>query len=81
MKLMHFQSLSQSTQREVARKKGVLLFKKQCADFKVLLYQLHSFYIELYFHPSSNKATLVKSFSSVDELEPYLNDIQLPSFI
>ena len=81
MKLVHFQSLSQSTQREVAKKKGGLLLKKQYAEFKVLLYQLHSFYIEIYFQPLSKKAILVKSFSSVDELEPYLEDIQLPSFL
>lgn len=81
MKLMHFQSLSQSTQREVARRKAVLLLKKQFSEFKVLLYQFHNFYIEVYCHPLSNKVAWIKSFSSVEELDPYLEDIQLPNFI
>ncbi len=81
MKLVYFQSLSPSTQRQVVQKKAVLLLKKQFPDSKVLLYQFYNFYIEVHCHPISNRIKWIKSFSSVEELEPYLEDIQLPNFL
>lgn len=55
--------------------------KKDFSDFKVLLYQFHNFYIEVYYHPLNNKVVSIKSFSALEKLDPYLEDIELPNFI
>lgn len=45
--------------------------------FKVLLYQLNNFYIEVYYHKKHSHISDFVAFDSVEMLEPYLEQIKL----
>ena len=47
--------------------------------FKVLLYQLNDFYVEVYYNKLYNYITEFVAFDSTDKLDPYLERIQLPA--
>jgi hypothetical protein len=68
-----------------AYKKSVLL---RCASFiaersnslfRVMLYELDGFYVEIYFLRWSKKPFLYNTFRSTDRLNPYLRQIDLSS--
>jgi hypothetical protein len=42
-----------------------------------LLYQVNSFYVEVYYNKEYNPIKKFRSFSSTDELNPYLEQIDL----
>lgn len=46
-------------------------------DVKILLYQLPKFYVEVFYHEERNEILRLLSFSSVDNLEPYLLSINI----
>ncbi|HEY0039138.1 MAG TPA: hypothetical protein VGB71_00675 [Flavisolibacter sp.] len=48
--------------------------------FKVLLYQLNDFYVEVYYNKLYNYISEFVAFDSADKLDPYLDRIQLPAF-
>lgn len=77
MKVNHFQALSQGVRRELVKKKGALLANRHTEDFAILLYQMDAFYVELYYNLNTSEVAWVKSFESTDELEPYLENINL----
>ena len=43
----------------------------------VLLYQIESFYVEVYYHPMSNEVMKHRSFSSTNQLDSYLKEINI----
>lgn len=42
---------------------------------------VYSFYVEIYYFGTVNKAHIYKSFSSTDQLEPYLKQIDITNLI
>ena len=46
--------------------------------FKVLLYQLNSFYIEVYYNKIHHYISELKPFDSTDQLDPYLERLAIP---
>lgn len=72
-----FQSLSLKTQKDLALLKGVQLAEKHTRDYNTVLYGVDSFYVELYYPPESNKVLWVNSFDLTDELDFYLQDIDV----
>ncbi len=46
-------------------------------EHKIVLYQIFSFYVELYYHMEFNVLRRLKSFSSVELLDAYLNQFDL----
>ena len=57
--------------------KGVCVSDRTTDTFTVLLFQLESFYIEIYFNKECDEIIWIKGFDSVDELEPYLESIDI----
>jgi hypothetical protein len=47
----------------------------------ILLYRLFDFYVEVYFHVDYKEVKSFKSFSHNDGLNPYLDELQLNSFL
>lgn len=47
------------------------------ANFDILLYQVDGFYVEVYYEREHNTITRLRSFSSVNQLEPYLGQIDI----
>lgn len=72
-----FQSLSIKTQKDLALLKGVHLAEKHTSDYDTVLYGINNFYVELYYPPESNKVLWVNSFDATDELDFYLQDIDV----
>ena len=77
MTLLHFNALDQEKQRWWVLHNGVYLCNRKTRDFTVFLFQLDGFYIELYFYNVDNGVFLIKSFDHTNELDPYLDGINL----
>ncbi|MBD0333319.1 MAG: hypothetical protein ICV66_11755 [Chitinophagaceae bacterium] len=77
MTLDIFSSLNSKVQQEIVLAFGIFLFERKLTCFRAMLYQLGDFYVELFFYQTSNKVFWLKAFSSTDELQPYLEEIDL----
>ena len=56
---------------------GVHLANRDDAEHKILLYQIDSFYVEVFYHKEYNVIRRIRSFSNTGPLEPYLAQIDL----
>ncbi len=45
--------------------------------FNILLYTMDNFYVEVFFRKGSNKVSWLNTFASTDNLEPYLEMIDI----
>ena len=81
MTLTQFNALSRQTQQETVLRSGIFLSERKQGAFRVMLYQLEGFYIEVYFYKQSNVVFWLKSFSSTEELQPYLQQIDLTQLL
>jgi hypothetical protein len=79
MTQQQFNSLNEHKQYRSLLLDGICLKDRYVDDACVLLFQLHDFYVEVYFDKNSDEILMCRSFSSTDELEPYLEqtDTQL----
>jgi hypothetical protein len=77
MTLHHFNALSGDKQRKALLHKGVFVAHRETKEFSILLFQLDIFYVEIFFLKESDEIVWIKSFTCTDELEPYLNQIDL----
>jgi hypothetical protein len=67
------------TGRMEATSSGICVAGRDENIFKVLLYQLNDFYIEVYYNKLYNYISEFVAFDSTDKLDPYLERIQLPA--
>ena len=58
---------------------SVLIDKRTDQRYRILLYQLDGFYVEVYYDIEYNKISKIKSFSSTSLLKPYLSKIDISS--
>ncbi len=58
---------------------GAYLGKRYKPDICIMLYQIEDFYIEVYFHQKNNNMVGIASFLNIDNLEPYLEQIDISS--
>ena len=77
MLLKHFQKLSEGLQFRELLVKGVCIGERRCADTLVLLFHMSRFYAEVFFDPRTDEVVNTRSFDSTDELQPYLEQIDL----
>ena len=77
MTLYEFKSLSEDQQTELVWSEGDFVADRHESDCCILLYQIRSFYVELYYNGQANKLSKLRSFSSINQLEPYLNNIDI----
>lgn len=76
MTLYEFNALSDFEQAEVLWT-GALLAHREDGIFRILLYQLDSFYVEVFYNKTGNTLSRFRSFSTTSLLEPYLEQIGL----
>jgi hypothetical protein len=77
MRLKKFQSLSNTQQVALLYKQGVYIGKRKSGKKTVLLYQLDSFYVEV-FYLSYRRYIYNMSYSeSIEILDPYLEQINV----
>ena len=56
---------------------GVHIADQEDQEHSILLYQIDSFYVEVYYHKELNVIRRFKPFSSTEQLQPYLNQIDI----
>lgn len=71
-----FNGLSASEQAEIVWS-GTHIGERFDEKHSILLYQIDSFYVEVFYHRDDNAIKRFRSFSSVNQLEPYLQKISL----
>ena len=81
MTLLHFNTLNQNKQKETMLERGAFLADRTTEDFITILYQVDGFYVEIIYLRADNKIVLVRSFDSADELQPYLEQIDLSNLL
>ena len=77
----HFQQLSKREQTTTTWEQGVFVAMRKSENLMVLLYQLDTFYVEMYYNHPLVKIEKVRCFSCTDELEPYLSAIDLSDLL
>ena len=74
-----FDALHKEEQVEVVYKDGVYIGNRQEPGFIIILYQIHDFYVEMFFFEC--ELLNVKSFRSIELLDPYLETIDISSIV
>jgi hypothetical protein len=77
---MHFPDFKTETlsrQAQIVCRDGVYLSERTAGDFFVVLYAVHSFYVEVMFRLETSEVVMITSFHNTLLLEPYLAKINL----
>lgn len=72
MTLNEFRLLDAEEQTDRLHREGVYIGKQKKGRHTILLYQLDSFYVEVFYAKHRCLVRRVHSFSSTDGLDPYL---------
>ncbi len=65
------------TKTQVLATDGVFLAERNDGCFRISLYQVNDFYVEIYYHKTRCFYICIRSFEDVNELYPYLQDIDI----
>jgi hypothetical protein len=80
LSLTEFMDLPQEVQFEVLHKHGVYVGKRKVERQTVVLFQLHGFYVEVYYKQYRKIADHIISSDNTDILQPYLEQINIKDF-
>lgn len=75
MTLYQFNLLNETEQAEAVWS-GVHFGERQDEEHSILLYQVDSFYVEVYYHSENNVVSRMRGFSSTEQLTPYLEQMK-----
>ena len=81
MTMYQFNCLDDVRQIELLWSAGVLIGARQEGFYKVLLYQIDGFYVEVFYQYFQGKMVKIKTFSQTDQLDPYLKLINISSLL
>ncbi|MBC7827931.1 MAG: hypothetical protein H7122_09305 [Chitinophagaceae bacterium] len=81
MNMYQFNCLDEVRQIELLWSAGVLVGSRQEGHYKILLYQIEGFYVEVFYQYFQGKMVKTKSFSDTNQLEPYLDSINIGSLL
>ncbi|KAA9038734.1 hypothetical protein FW778_14415 [Ginsengibacter hankyongi] len=76
MTLYEFNALDEMEQAEAVWD-SVFIADREDSEHNILLYQRDAFYIEVYYHKEYNVIRRFRSFSSTEQLNPYLEKMKL----
>jgi hypothetical protein len=77
MTFQQYKVLSLGEQKMVLWLAGDFVIDRMEGIYSILLYQVYSFYVEVWFEAKKNKIEKIASFSNMKRLEPYLNKIDI----
>ena len=77
MTYYHYNELNEVEQHEVLWEYGVHIGGRLDGEQKIILYQIFSFYVELIYRPEYEVLRRLRSFSSVDCLDTYMQQVDL----
>lgn len=75
----HFKYETKAVKLQTLLERGSYLACRYEPGFIIFLYALEGFYVELYFDKEEQQPGYVRTFTSVNELEPYLQKIDISS--
>lgn len=75
--IYQFNALSDSGKAQTALEHGINLKTRKDEGFIINLYSLNNFYVEVWYNENSNRIDRIISFNSIDQLGPYIDDIDL----
>ena len=81
MTLAHFNKLSIEEQQKAVLMNGVFLAERKDPPLRMMLYDMGSFYVEVFFLSRYNKVAWFNAFNSTKKLEPYLQKIDVSSIL
>jgi hypothetical protein len=81
MTFLQFNQLSRFDKFAAILEHGVNIGDRRSKYANVILYQVFSFYIEVYYDPSQNEIVQLKSFAGTDLLDPYIKSITVESLL
>ena len=81
MKLSTFILLNEDQKQNVLLHDGMLIAKRTDPEHLIFLFQLDSYYVEVYGNLSNKKVMEYKAFTKTDQLSPYLETIDIASII
>jgi len=72
MTLYQFNALDEAEQQEALWEKGVHIAERDAGEWRLILYQIEAFYVEVWYQREDNYILKYRSFLSMEQLEPYL---------
>jgi hypothetical protein len=72
-----FLSLPNTSKKSVLLRFGSYIAERANPLFRIMLYEIEGFYVEVYFFKWSNKPFFYSTFKSTNKLWPYLRQIDL----
>jgi hypothetical protein len=77
MEIQWFENFDLHSKACITWSKGVHIGYRSCGKYYMSLYRLHHFYVEVQYHTCHDGIACIKTFSCEDELQPYLDQIDL----
>ncbi|PSR56073.1 hypothetical protein AHMF7605_22505 [Adhaeribacter arboris] len=78
MKLHEFNRNIHELRAALVAKHGRFLAVRSTKDHEICLYCMENFFAEVWYRKSDSEIALVRGFTGVSILEPYLDSIELP---
>ena len=75
--LYEFNVLPEDQKAQMVWNHGTFLTNKADGKKAVTLYSLSNFYVEIWYNQTENQITKIRSFNSVKQLSPYLDDMDV----
>ena len=81
MKLKDFKYEIKEKKKQLLFDNGVYLSKRKVDEFMIYLFQVHSFYVEVYFYDDFEDVGYIRAFTSTDNLQPYFEQIDISGLL
>jgi len=77
MDIREFKYQEKHTKKTLLASFGVFIGKRTVNDFSIYLFQMPSFYVEMYFDDEEGEIGYMRAFSNTNALQPYLDAIDI----
>ena len=77
MTIKKFRDLDEMEQHEAMWEYGVMVGDMLSGEYRIVLYQIFDFYIELYYHIEINVLRKLESFDKLDALDVYISQFNI----
>jgi hypothetical protein len=81
MQLEQFRLLDRENKQDLVFETGTYLSSRRDTEYTIELYQLESFYVEVFYTYGKSRMVYIRAFSCLNDLEPYLTSINLSSLL
>lgn len=81
MTIQQFEALCKEAQQTALLNNGIFLAERTDGPFRIMLYGLDGFYVEVFFFNLYNKVAFFQTVDDTDALEPYLQEMNLTALM